>query len=124
MAHTFLSDEWLAAVSGLREELNLPEGPDVTINLTVTDAPEGDRDLHLTKGAFASGHVDAPTKMTLPYSVARQMFVEGNQQAGMQAFMTGQIKIEGDMTKVMQLQNSDTANTPELAERIKGLTAE
>ena len=28
------------------------------------------------------------------------MFIEGNQQAGMEAFMSGQIKVEGDMTKL------------------------
>ena len=33
------------------------------------------------------------------------MFVEGNQQAAMQAFMGGQIKVEGDMTKLMAMQS-------------------
>ena len=32
------------------------------------------------------------------------MFIEGNQQAAMQAFMSGQIKVEGDMTKLMAMQ--------------------
>jgi putative sterol carrier protein len=32
------------------------------------------------------------------------MFIDGNQQAGMQAFMSGQIKVEGDMTKLMAMQ--------------------
>jgi putative sterol carrier protein len=39
------------------------------------------------------------------------MFIEGNQQAAMQAFMSGQIKVEGDMSKLMSMQGG--APTPE-----------
>jgi len=31
----------------------------------------------------------------------RRSFVEGNPQAGMQAFMAGKVKVQGDMTKLM-----------------------
>ena len=49
--------------------------------------------------------------------------MEGNPQAGMQAFMAGKIKVQGDMTKLMAMQQS----TPdpislEIQQRIKDIT--
>jgi len=57
--------------------------------------------------------------------VARQMFVEGNQQAAMQAFMGGQIKVEGDMTKLMAMQNSggDPAAAAAMQAKLQEITA-
>ena len=66
---------------------------------------------------------DAPTKLTVPYDVAKAVFVEGNQQAAMQAFMQGQVKVEGDMSKLMAMQTA--APTPEqtaLQEKVKAIT--
>jgi hypothetical protein len=130
MAHTFLSDEWLDAAKAIAEEAGgdgaMPAG--VELNLVVTGGPQGDRELHLKDGNFATGLIDsAPTKLTVPYTVARQMFVEGNQQAAMQAFMGGQIKVEGDMTKLMAMQaggGGDPAAAAAVAEKIKGITAD
>jgi hypothetical protein len=104
---TFLSDEWLDAAKALAEEAGgagaMPDN--VSLNIVVTGGPQGDRELHLAGGNFSTGLIDdAPTKLTVPYSVARAMFLDGNQQAAMQAFMGGQIKVEGDMTKLMAMQ--------------------
>ena len=129
MASEFLSDEWLAEAKKISDEVRggqAPSGPgsDITVNVVVVDGPSGDRDLHLSGGEFATGHIDnAPTKLTVPYEVAKQMFVEGNQQAAMQAFMSGQIKVEGDMTKLMAMQSS--GGGPEQAQiqaRLKEIT--
>ena len=114
MSHPFLTEPWFEAVEELRSEQ--PETPaalaDATINITVTDGPDGDVDVHLAGGAFERGHTeDAPTKLTVPYETAKKLFIEGDQSAAMQAFMSGKVKVEGDMTKVMALQT--TAPTPE-----------
>jgi hypothetical protein len=130
MAHTFLSDGWLEAAKAIADEHQgaggMPAG--VELNLVVTGGPEGDRELHLQEGQFGTGLIDsAPTKLTVPYTVAKQMFVEGNQQAAMQAFMGGQIKVEGDMTKLMAMQaggGGDVAAAAQVAEKIKAITAE
>ena len=82
------------------------EKPGPSEGMVVTGGPAGDRELHVSDGAFGAGLIEAPTKLTVPYATARQMFVEGNQQAAMQAFMGGQIKVEGDMTKLMAMQSS------------------
>ena len=127
MAHEFLSDEWFAAVAELAREA--PEPPaavaGLTVNLTVTNAPTGDAEAHLVGGAFGQGHVDgAPTKVTVPYDVARGMFVEGNPQAAMQAFMAGQIKVEGDMTKLMAMQSMGaSAEQVEFQRKLQAVTA-
>ncbi|MDY7100848.1 MAG: SCP2 sterol-binding domain-containing protein [Actinomycetota bacterium] len=122
MTYAFLSDEWLDAVAAAQSELSSGDAPDVTLDLTVTGGPDGDRDLHISGGSFHAGNVDAPTKLIVPYDTARQMFVDGNQQAAMQAFMSGQIKVEGDMTTLMQMQGSGNAD-PALTARIQELTA-
>jgi putative sterol carrier protein len=56
--------------------------------------------------------------------VAKAMFVEGNQAMGMQAFMSGQIKIEGDMSKLMAMQGQAPSESQQkLTEKIKEITA-
>lgn len=128
MAHDFLSDEWMDAIEALRPEA--PEPPaatkDLVINLVVPDTPFGEREAHMSGGQFERGlHDSAPTKLTVPYEVAKSVFIAGDQQAAMQAFMSGQIKIDGDMTKIMAMQSAG-APTPEqvaFQEKIKALTA-
>jgi hypothetical protein len=107
MPYTFLSDEWLDEVQKLASEVDTSAMPDaVTLNLVVTGGPEGDKELHIADGSFGAGLKEgAPTKLTVPYDVARNMFVKGDQAAAMQAFMGGQIKVEGDMTKLMAMQS-------------------
>ena len=128
MPHVFLSDDWFDAVEGLRDEM--PEPPaalkDLVINIVVAGGPDGDREIHMTGGQFERGLAEgAPTKLTVPFDVAKSMFIDGNQQAGMQAFMSGQIKVEGDMSRLMAMQAAG-GPTPEqiaLQEKLKALTA-
>jgi hypothetical protein len=128
MPYTFLSDPWLAEVKKLADEAGtggmMPAG--VSINMVVTGGPEGDRELHVADGAFAAGLVDgAPTKLTVPYSVAKSMFVKGDQAAAMQAFMGGQIKVEGDMSRLMAMQGQpQPANGADLQAKVLAITAE
>lgn len=128
MPHEFLSEEWFAAVEALRDEA--PEPPaaikDVVINLTVTDTPSGDQEMRLVGGQLERGHeTGAPTTMIVPYDVARQLFIENDQTAAMQAFMTGKIKVTGDMTKLLAMQAGGPP-TPEqeaFAQKLVDLTA-
>jgi putative sterol carrier protein len=112
MAHEFLSEDWFTAVEALRPEA--PEPPavlkDLVINLTVTGTPDGDLDLRLDGGQLERGHAeDAPTTMTVPYDTAKSLFIMNDQAAAMQAFMSGQIKVTGDMTKLMMMQSAGTS---------------
>jgi hypothetical protein len=111
MPYPFLSDAWLEEVQKLAAEAGSGLMPAaVRINLVVTGSPEGDRELHMADGNFGIGLLDdAKTKLTVPYTVAKAMFVSGDQQAAMQAFMSGQIKIEGDMAALMSMQGQAPA---------------
>jgi putative sterol carrier protein len=51
------------------------------------------------------GHLDSPDlTVTTDYATARAIFLEQDPQAGMQAFLSGKVKVDGDMTKMMQMQ--------------------
>jgi hypothetical protein len=127
MPYEFLSEDWLAEARKVGDDSGATAVPaDVSLNVVVTEGPDGDKEIHFAGGEFAVGLLDgAPTKLSLPYGVAKQIFIEGNQQAAMQAFMAGQIKIEGDMTKVMALQSQPvTPERLELQKRLKEITAD
>ena len=66
----------------------------------------------------------APMKLTVPYDTAKGMFIDGNQQAAMQAFMSGQIKVEGDMSKLMAMQGAGGPSPEQQAfqEKLKAIT--
>lgn len=105
----FLSDEWFAKVAELTAaagNLNVPSAlASLALNVTVTGG--SNVDLCLNGGNFEKGHnASAPTKLTMPGDLLRKIFLEGDQAAGMQGFMSGQIKVEGDMSKLMAMQTA------------------
>ena len=128
MGHQFLSDGWFDQAEKIRAEVN-PAVPDLikdlVINLVVKDGPNGDIEAKLEAGRFVRGLAeDAPTKLTVPYDVAKQMFIEQDQQASMQALMSGQIQVEGDMTKLMAMQATGPPDDDavQVQSRIKDMT--
>jgi len=124
----FLSDAWFEQVEKLRSEMPAPDPgtADLTLNIVVTGGPDGDREIHMANGNFEQGLIDnAPTKLTVPFEVAKAIFIEGNQQAGMQAFMSGQIKVEGDMSKLMAMQGGagPSADQQAFQQKLRDITA-
>ncbi|HUR48404.1 MAG TPA: SCP2 sterol-binding domain-containing protein [Acidimicrobiales bacterium] len=128
MPHKFLSEPWFTEIESMRDDAPPAAGPmaDLVLNIVVTGAPDGDVEVQMNKGQFERGlAADAPTKITVPYDVAKDIFVNGNQAAGMQAFMAGQIKVEGDMTRLMAMQAGGGAPTPEqvaFQQKLKDIT--
>jgi len=128
MGHEFLSGDWFAEAERLQGEIDppIPEAvAKLVINLTVTAGPSGDIAARMQGGRMALGHAeDAPTTLSLPYGVARQMFIEGDPNAAMQAFMSGEIKVEGDMAAMMGMQAAGPPGpeAQELSARIKEMT--
>lgn len=111
----FLSDDWIAAARQIRTELEaegrLPDpGPPSRLNLNITEVPFGagtvQAHVDTVDGVeIELGHLDtADATITLGYATAQSIFVAGDSAAAMQAFMSNQLKIDGDMTKVMALQ--------------------
>lgn len=125
----FLSQEWFAKVDELTAaagDLNVPSTlANLVLNVTVNGAPEGSVDLALNGGKFERGHnAAAGTKLILPADLLRKIFLEGDAAAGMQGFMTGQIKVEGDMSKLMAMQSARPSDAQKaLFKQILALTA-
>ena len=111
MPHEFLSDSWFDAVNALDAPPPPAAMEGVVINMVVT-REAGDIEAHMGGGKITKGLADdAATTITTPYDVAKALFVKRDQQAAMQAFMSGQIKVAGDMTKLMAMGNA--APSPE-----------
>ena len=106
----FLSESWFSEVDKIRAEMGEIPVPDaiknIKLNIVVTEHPEGEKQLHMAAGDFQQGLLDdASTKLTVPFPVAVAVF-NGDQQAGIQAFMSGEVKVEGDMGVMMQMQSA------------------
>ncbi len=128
-SHDFLSDEWFAAAGAIFDEISPPVPDaiaDLVINFRIKDAPHGDVEARMQAGRLLQGFGDAaPTTVNIPYEVARQMMVEQDPNAGMQAFMSGQIQVEGDMAAMMSMQAAGppSPESQQVAARIKEMTA-
>ena len=133
--HPFLSDEWIEEARRIRADAEAQgTAPNVDhsvrMNLIVTEVPfgTGSLDAHLdTSSGLAeldSGHID-PVHMlvTVDYDTARSILVEGNVQVAMQAFMTGKIKVDGDVSKLIELQSSTPGpGAQNLAQKLRDIT--
>lgn len=130
--YPFLSPEWTEAARQVRAEFEgrpTTPPPTVRMNLVVVEVPfgEGSIDAHLdtTSGepVLEAGHLEiADLKLTIDYITAKAILVEGNPQAGLQAFMAGRIKVEGDMSRLMMLQGPVDPVTIEITSRIRDIT--
>jgi len=131
--YPFLSDEWMEEAKKIREEFRgqgAPAAHAVKMNQVITDVPfgEGTINAHMDTSSgeleMETGHIDgADLTVTLDYDTAKAIFVEGNPQAGMQAFMAGKIKVQGDMTKLMAMQSgAPDPSAQEVAKRIAEIT--
>ena len=105
----FLSPEWFTKVSELRSAAGPIELPsaiqDSVINVTLTDLDDGKK-IHIAAGEFLEDHNDgAEVTIGLTSELLRKLFLEMDTQAGMQAFFAGEIKVEGDVSKLMELQS-------------------
>ena len=114
MSYPFLSPEWMEAAKAIREKY-ADQASAITVsvrmNQVITDVPfgEGDVKLYLDTSSgvleMEAGELETPDlTLTTDYETAKKVFVEQDQAAGMQAFMAGKIKVQGDMMKMMAMQ--------------------
>jgi putative sterol carrier protein len=114
--YPFLSDEWTDEARKIREEYRgqvPPPAHVIKMNMNITEVPfaEGGIQAHMDSSSgemeMERGHLEGPDlTVTVDYDTARAIFVDNNPQAGMQAFMAGKVKIDGDMTKLMVMQQA------------------
>ena len=135
MTHQFLSDEWMAAAKEIRAkyEGQTPKiATSLRINQVVTDVPFGDGTvasyIDTSSGDLVTdlGELEgADATVTTDYTTAKALFVDGDQAVAMQAFMSGKIKVQGDMMKIMAMQTAmpNDEISQKIFEEIKDMTA-
>jgi SCP-2 sterol transfer family len=131
-SYPFLSDEWLDEARKIRGEYEGKTPPIthvVRMNLVVTQVPFSEEDVlaHMDTSSgelvLETGHIEQQDlKVTVDYVTAKAILVDGNPQAGMQAFMAGKVRIQGDMTKLMMAQGGGGGGSPQLAEALQSIT--
>jgi hypothetical protein len=136
--YPFLSDEWLAEARKVRAEFRgrAPGVPvSVRMNQIIDDVPFGGGTIkaHLdtSRGELEmdTGHLESPDlTITIGYATAKALFVDGDTQGAMQAFLGGRIKVDGDITKLIALQNAGASAAAdsvarEMASRLQAMTA-
>ena len=135
MSHQFLSDEWMAAATAIREKY-ADQATKVTssirMNQVITDVPFGEGTVNLfldtSSGdvVMEKGALETPDlTLTTDWDTARKIFVDQDQAAGMQAFMSGKVKVQGDMMKMMAMQTSMPSDdiAKQIANEIKDITS-
>jgi len=134
MPHPFLSEEWITEARIIREkyEGQVPKIPiTIRMNQIITKVPFGNGDIqsHIdtSTGVLVMdlGHIEKPDlTVTTDYETAHKVFFDQDPQAGMQAFMSGRIKVEGDVSKMLMMPSvmpaSDLAD--QVAAEIRSIT--
>lgn len=129
--YEFLSPEWVKAVREIRDEYSdhVPDValPAVRINLAVTGAPEtvdpecvvhahadtsagGAKGLVLELGALP----EPDLTLTVDYDTAYALLVDQRPNAFIAAFLTGKIKIAGDVNRLAESSGLDLSALPAL----------
>lgn len=129
--HQFLSDEWFTAVAGLVDEHGAEglESVDLVLNVVVTDTPfGGERQLFIAtrsgRGEIGTGHAeDGDVTITADYDTAKEVFASGHPESAVELFMTGRLRIQGDLAKLLSTQASgDVTGNASLLEALHGIT--
>jgi hypothetical protein len=129
----FLSEEWVEAARAIYARhagSAEPAAASVRINLVIENVPFGEGTMlaHLdTSTGFADidlGHLADPELIVhLDYQLARTVLVEGDAQAGFEAFMAGRVRMEGDVTKLLTYQQaSPSPRQLAIAAEIRAIT--
>lgn len=127
MRYEFLSEEWFRKVDELvaaAGDLQIPSAMKaVEVNVTVT-SPAGDTEIFMKDGLFSRGHQPGvATTLTLPLDLARKIFLESDAAAGVQAFLEGTIKVDGDLAKVVAMQTVEPSEPQKrLTKQIAAIT--
>jgi hypothetical protein len=114
--YAFLSDEWVAEARAIRAEYadRTPAVPvSVRMNQIIRNVPfgPGTIEAHLDTSSgqvdLEVGHLESPdVTITVDYDTAKALLVDGDASAAMQAFMSGRIKVDGDIGKLLAMQGA------------------
>jgi putative sterol carrier protein len=110
LAVKFLSDEWAKAFTDAmnsNEDFKQAAGSQSSKVQNVVNSPEGEKRFYLKleggQVEVATGDLpDAEATITQDYDTAVALFK--NELTGTAAYMSGKIKVQGDLMKLMQMQ--------------------
>ena len=109
-----LTQEWFDKVDELTNkagDLNLPPAiKNMSINLQVTDSDNQQVDAAFYDGTIHQGSKDgALTTLKLDADTLKAIFLDRDMNRAMEAFMSGKIRVEGDMGQLMSIQTAKTS---------------
>jgi hypothetical protein len=129
--YPFLSDQWLAETRKIREDHkdDVPSIPvTVRMNQVINEVPFGNGVIRVYVDT-SSGRLDLEVgqlenpdlTVTLSYATAKAILVDGDAAQVMNAFMSGRIRVDGDITKLIALQTAGAgaATNPAAAEVVR-----
>lgn len=132
--YEFLSPEWVAAATAIRDEyadrLGRP-AVSIRVNLVVTDAPfaadpvRAFIDTSDGETVAQLGVLDEPDlTLTVDHATARDVFLGKDPSKAIEAYMQGRIVVDGDMARLFALQaQSVDPVAAEITARIAEITA-
>jgi putative sterol carrier protein len=109
----FLTDEWTSAV---QDALNSSDSfksaagsQSATIQQIITGAPDGDEKRYWFKladgqASLGMGEVGEPADATITQDYATAVALSKNELTGTAAYMSGKLRVAGDLMKLMQMQ--------------------
>jgi putative sterol carrier protein len=108
MAVKFLSEEWTAEVTGaLQAHEQFKAAADMSLQFVVTDAPEGEVKFYMDatsdEPVQVMGELDEPD-VTISSSYETTSAIFSGELNTQMAFMTGKIKVSGNLAKLMTQQ--------------------
>jgi hypothetical protein len=128
MGHEFLSPEWITEVKAVRDEYasHMPDidVPALRVNLLITGAPES-----VAPGGVVHAHADTggPTfaldvgalldpdlTVTVDYNTAYDLLVTQKPNAALGAFLSGRIRLTGDIERLAGQTGFDPTSIPGL----------
>ena len=115
MGVRFLSDEWAAAV---QDALNSSDGFKAAIGTVsasvqqVVTGADGEKKYWFTldggKASLGTGDIDGTADATITQDYDTAVALSKNELSATAAYMTGKLRVAGDLMKLMQLQGAMT----------------
>lgn len=107
--HLFLSNDWFAFVHELNTSTgDLPLSPNLQnliVNVCLQD--ENDCNFHLKMGKLWQQQNDnAIATIISDKATLQELIISGKMDTAIDAFMTGKIRVEGDMSALLSLQSA------------------
>lgn len=125
----FLTKEWFEKVQEISKtwmgKVDIHKGlADVIVNLTILTEDNHEIQLCMNRGFIQPGFVENyDVEMTMPENYARTILVKGDWSVGMKGYIKREIKVAGNMRKLIPIQKfQPTESQEKLRQEIEQIT--